>query len=110
MKQMLQTMGRRGNGLVRFMNSYREVSHLPQPILKLCNAEELLEGVLRLMQNEANDLHLSVPAVALRVIADKEQIEQVLINLIRECPRKRSDTNHSFRGHHSRKSSFPACY
>lgn len=85
MKQMLQTIERRGNGLVRFMNSYREVSHLPQPILKLCNAEELLEGVLRLMQNEANDLHLSVPAVALRVIADKEQIEQVLINLIRNA-------------------------
>ena len=85
MKQMLQTIGRRGNGLVRFMNSYREVSHLPQPILKLCNAEELLEGVLRLMQNEANDLHLSVPAVALRVISDKEQIEQVLINLIRNA-------------------------
>ena len=37
------------------------------------------------MQNEANDLHLSVPAVALRVIADKEQIEQVLINLIRNA-------------------------
>lgn len=85
MKQMLQTIGRRGNGLVRFMNSYREVSHLPQPILKLCNAEELLEGVLRLMQNEANDLHFSVPAVALRVIADKEQIEQILINLIRNA-------------------------
>lgn len=85
MKQMLQTIGRRGNGLVRFMNSYREVSHLPQPILKLCNAEELLEGVVRLMQNEANDLHLSVPAVTLRVIADKEQIEQVLINLIRNA-------------------------
>lgn len=84
-KQMLQTIGRRGNGLVRFMNSYREVSHLPQPLLKLYSAEELLEETVQLMQNETSDLHLSLPAVTLRFIADKEQIEQVLINLIRNA-------------------------
>ena len=82
MKQMLQTIGRRGNGLVRFMNSYREVSHLPHPLLKLYNAGELLKGVVQLMQNDTNDLHLSLPNIPLRLIADKEQIEQVLINLI----------------------------
>lgn len=84
-KQMLQTIGRRGNGLVRFMNSYREVSHLPQPVLKLYSAGELLEGVIQLMQNKKNDLHLYLPAVTLHLIADKEQIEQVLINLIRNA-------------------------
>lgn len=49
-RQMLQTIGRRGNGLVRFMNSYREVSHLPHPLLKLYNAGELLKEVVQLMQ------------------------------------------------------------
>ena len=85
MKQMLQTIGRRGNGLVRFMNSYREVSHLPHPLLKLYNAGELLKEVVQLMQNDTNDLHLSLPNIPLRLIADKEQIEQVLINLIRNA-------------------------
>ena len=85
MKQMLQTIGRRGNGLVHFMNSYREVSHLPHPLLKLYNAGELLKGVVQLMQNDTDDLHLSLPNVPLRLIADKEQIEQVLINLIRNA-------------------------
>ena len=85
MKQMLQTIGRRGNGLVRFMNSYREVSHLPHPLLKLYNAGELLKGVVQLMQNDTNDLHLSLPNIPVRLIADKEQIEQVLINLIRNA-------------------------
>lgn len=84
-KQMLQTIARRGSGLVRFMNSYREVSHLPQPLLKLYSAEELLGEAVQLMQNETSDLHLSLPAVTLRFIADKEQIEQVLINLIRNA-------------------------
>ena len=84
-RQMLQTIGRRGNGLVRFMNSYREVSHLPHPLFKLYNAGELLKGVVQLMQNDTDDLHLSLPNVPLRLIADKEQIEQVLINLIRNA-------------------------
>lgn len=84
-KQMLQTIGRRGNGLVRFMNSYREVSHLPHPLLKLYNAGELLKEVVQLMQNDTNDLHLSLPNIPLRLIADKEQVEQVLINLIRNA-------------------------
>ena len=83
--EMKQTIGRRGNGLVRFMNSYREVSHLPHPLLKLYNAGELLKGVVQLMQNDTNDLHLSLPNIPLRLIADKEQIEQVLINLIRNA-------------------------
>lgn len=82
-RQMLQTIGRRGNGLVRFMNSYREVSHLPHPLLKLYSAGELLKEVVQLMQNDTNDLHLSPPNIPLRLIADKEQVEQVLINLIR---------------------------
>ena len=81
-RQMLQTIGRRGNGLVRFMNSYREVSHLPHPLLKLYNAGELLKEVVQLMQNDTNDLHLSLPNIPLRLIADKEQ---VLINLIRNA-------------------------
>lgn len=84
-RQMLQTIGRRGNGLVRFMNSYREVSHLPHPLLKLYNAGELLKEVVQLMQNDTNDLHLSLPNIPLRLIADKEQVEQVLINLIRNA-------------------------
>lgn len=84
-KQMLQTISRRGNGLVRFIGSYREVSHLPQPLLKLITTGELLEGVVRLMQSKENDLHLSIPAAPLRLVADKEQIEQVLINLIKNA-------------------------
>lgn len=84
-RQMVQTISRRGNGLVRFMNSYREVAHLPQPLLKLVDAGELLSGVMRLMRNEKNDLRLSLPAAPLRLVADKEQIEQVLINLIKNA-------------------------
>lgn len=84
-RQMLQTIHRRGNGLVHFVGNYREVSHLPQPLLKLNTAQDLLQDALQLMQNEQNDLHLVVPKAPLRLIADKSQIEQILINLIKNA-------------------------
>ena len=54
-------------------------------VFKLYNAGELLKEVVQLMQNDTNDLHLSLPNIPLRLIADKEQVEQVLINLIRNA-------------------------
>ena len=82
---MLQTISRRGNGLVHFVGNYREVSHLPQPLLKLHTGQDILQDVLPLMQSKQNDLHLSLPLAPLRFIADKSQIEQILINLIKNA-------------------------
>mgnify|MGYP001529805599 FL=1 len=84
-RRMLQTIRRRGDGLIRFVNSYREVSHLPQPLLKIYTSQELLTGVVRLMYREPNDLHLILPPKAQRLMADKDLIEQVLINLIKNA-------------------------
>lgn len=84
-RRMLQTIRRRGNGLIRFVNSYREVSHLPQPLLKIYTSQELLTGVVRLMYREPNDLHLILPPKGQRLMADKDLIEQVLINLIKNA-------------------------
>ena len=85
MRQMLATIARRGLALTHFVDSYREVSHLPQPLLQPLDATSLLEDVLRFMQTTANDLHLNLPPAPLRVLADKGQIEQVLINLIKNA-------------------------
>lgn len=84
-RRMLQTIRRRGDGLIWFVNSYREVSHLPQPLLKIYTSQELLTGVVRLMYREPNDLHLILPPKGQRLMADKDLIEQVLINLIKNA-------------------------
>ena len=83
--QMLQTIRRRGDGLIRFVNSYREVSHLPQPLLKIYTDRELLAGIAQLMHTDRDDLHLVLSDKPLRLIIDKDLIEQVLINLIRNA-------------------------
>lgn len=84
-RQMLQTISRRGNGLVHFVGNYREVSHLPQPVLKLHTAQDILKDALQFMQSKQNDLHLSLPKAPMRLIVDKSQIEQILINLIKNA-------------------------
>lgn len=83
--QMLQTISRRGNGLVHFVSNYQEVSHLPAPLLKTHTAQDLLQDTLQFMQSDRNDLQLSLPPASLRIVADKEQIEQLLINLIKNA-------------------------
>ena len=85
MRQMLATIARRGNALTRFVGSYREVSHLPSPLLQPLDAATLLEDVLRFMQTDKNDLRLMPPPAPLRLLADKGQVEQVLINLIKNA-------------------------
>ena len=85
MRQMLATIARRGQALTRFVGSYREVSHLPQPLLQPLDATALLEDVLRFMQTGDKDLHLTPPSAPLRLLADKGQVEQVLINLIKNA-------------------------
>ena len=94
-RRMLQTIRRRGDGLIRFVNSYREVSHLPQPLLKIYTSQELLTGVVRLMYREPNDLHLILPPKGQRLMADKDLIEQVLINLIKNAARTMRPTSGS---------------
>lgn len=84
-QQMLDAIARRTQALTRFVNSYREVSHLPPPILEPLDAGSLLTETLRFMQDSTRDLQLDIPSVPLRVLADKGQIGQVLINLIRNA-------------------------
>ena len=84
MRQMLQTIARRGKSLTHFVNSYREVTHLPPPQLQLYNAADLLNDVARLMQASVS-IRTACPPAPLRLIADKGQIEQVLINLVKNA-------------------------
>ena len=84
MRQMLQTIARRGKSLTHFVNSYREVTHLPAPQLQLHPAADLLNDIARLMQASVS-IRTTYPPVPLRLIVDKDQIEQVLINLVKNA-------------------------
>jgi two-component system, NtrC family, nitrogen regulation sensor histidine kinase NtrY len=79
----------RSSGLLHFVESYREFSNPPQPVPCAVAASELLDRVARLQGPELarSGIRLEVETEKPGPIlyADPHQIEQVLINLIRNA-------------------------
>jgi nitrogen fixation/metabolism regulation signal transduction histidine kinase len=82
MQRGLQVISSRADSLARFIESYSKLARLPQPRFELLNVGELVRRVATLETR----LPLSVvagPEVVIR--ADGAQLEQLLINLVRNA-------------------------
>ena len=78
----LQVISQRANNLKDFVNSYRQITKLPEPKKKITSIANLVEKVIPLFQT--NKILLgSSPEVSLSI--DPILIEQVLINLIKNA-------------------------
>ncbi len=82
----VSTIHRRSEGLIHFVNKYRDVSKMPQPNIRRVKAAELVYGVRLLMDRAltTNDIHFSVSVTpeTLEIDVDPELLEQVLLNLV----------------------------
>lgn len=85
-RDALQTIEKRSAGLLRFVNAYRDLARIPKPDFQLLPVQELLTRVRQLMEHRISRAQLSfttdVQPATLTVTADRELIEQVLINLV----------------------------
>ena len=85
----LQTISRRSAGLIRFVKEFRNLTQVPQPRLSEIAIHPLLEEMAVLHKKELSDrgieiaVHTDPPQ--LTALADKNMIEQVLINLIKNA-------------------------
>ncbi|MDY6984333.1 MAG: ATP-binding protein, partial [Pseudomonadota bacterium] len=83
------TIGKRGQGLLRFVQSYRTLSRLPAPKPRAFRVKELLQSVAMLMNEPASAQHtrLSYDCTpeTLELRADPELLEQALINLVKNA-------------------------
>jgi nitrogen fixation/metabolism regulation signal transduction histidine kinase len=83
------TIGKRGQGLLRFVQSYRTLSKLPAPQPHTFRVRELLQRVVELMVDQAASQHTvlgcSCKPETLELFADPELLEQALINLVRNA-------------------------
>jgi two-component system nitrogen regulation sensor histidine kinase NtrY len=83
------TIGKRGQGLLRFVQSYRTLSRLPQPRPRTFRVKELLQSVATLMGEPATaqQTQLTIECVpeTLELNADPELLEQALINLVKNA-------------------------
>ncbi|MEJ8757435.1 ATP-binding protein [Pontibacter sp. H259] len=85
----LKTIERRATGMLHFVKNYRRLMRLPLPELQTVSIAELLREVHMLMKTdfdkEGVDLATYLPKPDISLQADPEQLEQVLINLLKNA-------------------------
>ena len=85
-RQAAATIEKRSNGLLHFVDAYRDLTRIPKPAFELVAVNDFIEHILQLMKNqiEAANISCRVSIVPdnLKIVADPELIEQVMINLI----------------------------
>jgi len=86
-QEALQTISKRSTGLLHFVNTYRNLTRIPQPSFKLCRVRELFSNIENLMEEEIKkcgfEFIVHVEPEDLEFTADDQLMEQVLINLLK---------------------------
>lgn len=79
----------RSNGLVEFMEHYKNFSRLPDPIPGKVVVSEFFEGLIRLFSEDAKSqgvrFETELKETGLRIKADQKLLEQAFINLIKNA-------------------------
>lgn len=83
MRQGMQTIHRRSKGLLEFVENYRKLTRLPAPVRCPVSVHDLLYDLQKLFSEEY--IHIEIPETKRTLQIDRTQIEQVLINLIKNA-------------------------
>ncbi|MEY8707037.1 ATP-binding protein [Bacteroides faecichinchillae] len=90
MLQAMQTIHRRSKGLLEFVENYRRLTRIPTPVCSNVSITELFIDLKKLFPQK--QFHIEIPSTDIFLYIDRTQIEQVLINLLKNaheaCSRK----------------------
>lgn len=85
-KQALNTIHKRSEGLMRFVESYRSLTLLPKPDFQILKLNDLVERIIALqkpqLESQSIELETEIVPKNLSLAVDPEMFERVLINLI----------------------------
>jgi signal transduction histidine kinase len=86
MRGAVQTIQKRSEGLLHFVDAYRSLTRIPRPNFKIFRVTELFASVEQLLRTSFKEktvtLNARIEPESLELTADPEMIEQVLINLL----------------------------
>ena len=86
LRQGLQTIHRRSNGLLEFMKNYRKLALVSQPVLAEMSAAQLIEPLMLLfVSTERITYRYQLAHPDTLLLIDRTQMEQVLINLLKNA-------------------------
>jgi two-component system, NtrC family, nitrogen regulation sensor histidine kinase NtrY len=85
----LLTINKRSTGLLHFVESYRNLTRIPQPEFTIFRVADFYANLAKLLEQELNHekiiLERSIEPSNLEMTADEKLMEQVFINLIRNA-------------------------
>lgn len=80
-----KTIEKRSLALLNFVKSYRSFTNLPKPNLKKIQINDVLQGVINLLDSKLKENNIKLikntDTQYMLIFADKDMLEQVLINL-----------------------------
>lgn len=87
--QCLQTISRRSDGLIRFVNEFRNLTTISVPQMSRFDVGELLQEIKLLLREQLAQQHVQLlvqaPRENMLLTADRTMVEQVLINLVKNA-------------------------
>jgi nitrogen fixation/metabolism regulation signal transduction histidine kinase len=94
------TVARRAGNLMQFVANYRQLTGLPEPVKRRLQVQEVLTHVASVAVADARAGHpalsVDVSPPGLEFHADPEQVEQVLINLLRNAEQALAGKPHGY--------------
>ncbi len=95
-KDAVNTVARRSDKLNQFVSSYRSLTRLPEPKKKLIRLQDMFNELTTLFEKEWRNsgirLNVVIEPDELDISADREMLEQVLINMLQNAGQALSDT------------------
>lgn len=86
-REAIDTIARRSEGLMNFVSRYRELLKVPQPDTETVNIRGALDGAVALLARDLDGVSVDVEVVpeTLEVQADRALLDQVLVNLVKNA-------------------------
>jgi signal transduction histidine kinase len=98
LRDAVHTVARRSDSLLQFVHSYRQLTRLAPPEKKRVQIVELFDSVTRLAEAEwpgsKTTLSKKVEPAELDIYADRDLLEPVILNLLRNALQATKDLEH----------------